>query len=75
LQSPFIESSAGSVSQIRECAAEFQQFAKETGIPVFLIGHITKEGSIAGPKCWSIWWIPCCSLKATGIMRTAFCVR
>jgi DNA repair protein RadA/Sms len=50
LQSPFIESSAGSVSQIRECAAEFQQFAKETGIPVFLIGHITKEGSIAGPK-------------------------
>ncbi|HUQ96126.1 MAG TPA: DNA repair protein RadA [Chitinophagaceae bacterium] len=50
LQSPFIESSPGSVSQIRECTAEFQQFAKETGVPVFLIGHITKEGSIAGPK-------------------------
>lgn len=50
LESPFIESSAGSVSQIRECAAEFQQFAKETNTPVFLIGHITKEGSIAGPK-------------------------
>ncbi len=50
LQSPFIDSSAGSVSQIRECAAEFQQFAKETNTPVFLIGHITKEGSIAGPK-------------------------
>ncbi|HPG10938.1 MAG TPA: DNA repair protein RadA [Chitinophagaceae bacterium] len=50
LQSPFIDSSPGSVSQIRECAAEFQQFAKETGVPVFLIGHITKEGSIAGPK-------------------------
>src|SRR5687768_13670411 len=50
LQSPFIDSSPGSVSQIRECAAEFQQFAKETGIPVFLIGHITKDGSIAGPK-------------------------
>ncbi len=50
LQSPFIESSSGSVSQIRECAAEFQQFAKETNTPVFLIGHITKEGSIAGPK-------------------------
>src|SRR6476469_8076706 len=50
LQSPFIESSPGSVSQIRECAAEFQQFAKETHTPVFLIGHITKEGSIAGPK-------------------------
>lgn len=50
LQSPFIDSSPGSVSQIKECAAEFQQFAKETNTPVFLIGHITKEGSIAGPK-------------------------
>ena len=50
LESPFIESSPGSVSQIRECAAEFQKFAKETNTPVFLIGHITKEGSIAGPK-------------------------
>lgn len=50
LHSPYIESSAGSVSQIRECASEFQRFAKETGTPVFLIGHITKDGSIAGPK-------------------------
>ena len=50
LQSPYIDSSPGSVSQIRECAAEFQRFAKESGIPVFLIGHITKDGSIAGPK-------------------------
>jgi DNA repair protein RadA/Sms len=50
LQTPFIDSSPGSVSQIRECAAEFQRFAKETNTPVFLIGHITKEGSIAGPK-------------------------
>ena len=50
LESAFIDSSQGSVSQIRECAAEFQQFAKETNTPVFLIGHITKEGSIAGPK-------------------------
>ena len=50
LESPFIESSPGTVSQIRECAAEFQQFAKETATPVFLIGHITKDGAIAGPK-------------------------
>lgn len=50
LQTQLIESSPGSVSQIRECAAEFQRFAKETNIPVFLIGHITKDGSIAGPK-------------------------
>jgi len=50
LQTNLIESSPGSISQIRECAAEFQRFAKETNTPVFLIGHITKEGSIAGPK-------------------------
>lgn len=50
LQTSFIDSSPGSVSQIRECAAEFQRFAKETNTPVFLIGHITKDGSIAGPK-------------------------
>ena len=50
LTTPTIESSAGSVSQIRECAAEFQKYAKATGTSVFLIGHITKEGSLAGPK-------------------------
>ncbi|MGN6492081.1 MAG: DNA repair protein RadA [Agriterribacter sp.] len=50
LHSPYIESSAGSVSQIRECASEFQRFAKESNTPVFLIGHITKDGNIAGPK-------------------------
>ena len=50
LQTPLIDSSPGSVSQIRECAAEFQRFAKETNTPVFLIGHITKDGGIAGPK-------------------------
>lgn len=45
-----IDSSPGSVSQIKETAALLLRFAKETGIPVILIGHITKEGSIAGPK-------------------------
>lgn len=50
LQTSQIESSPGSVSQIRECAAELQRFAKETETPVILIGHITKEGSLAGPK-------------------------
>lgn len=50
LHTSFIDSSPGSVSQIRECAAEFQRFAKETNTPVFLIGHITKDGVIAGPK-------------------------
>lgn len=45
-----IESVAGSVSQVRECAAQLLKYSKETGVPVILIGHITKEGSIAGPK-------------------------
>jgi DNA repair protein RadA/Sms len=50
LESPYVESSTGSVSQVKECAAAFQRYAKETGTPVFLIGHITKDGAIAGPK-------------------------
>lgn len=45
-----LDSVAGSVSQVRECAATLLKYAKETGVPVILIGHITKEGSIAGPK-------------------------
>ena len=45
-----LESSAGSVGQIRECAARLLKFAKESGTPVILVGHITKEGSLAGPK-------------------------
>lgn len=45
-----VESAPGSVSQIRECAALLLKFAKESGIPVIIIGHITKDGSIAGPK-------------------------
>ncbi len=45
-----VESGAGSVSQVRECTAELLRFAKESNVPVFLIGHITKDGSIAGPK-------------------------
>jgi DNA repair protein RadA/Sms len=50
LSSPHIDSMPGSVSQVRECAGELQRFAKEEHIPIFIIGHITKEGSIAGPK-------------------------
>jgi DNA repair protein RadA/Sms len=50
LHSAHIESTPGSVSQVRECTAELLRFAKETSTPVFLIGHITKDGAIAGPK-------------------------
>lgn len=45
-----IDSSAGSISQIRECTAELQRYAKASGVPVLLVGHITKDGSLAGPK-------------------------
>jgi len=50
LHTDYIESSAGSISQIRETTAELIKFAKESNVPVILIGHITKDGNIAGPK-------------------------
>ncbi|WP_298222447.1 DNA repair protein RadA [Flavobacterium sp.] len=50
LHTEYIEASPGSISQIRETTAELIKFAKETNIPVILIGHITKDGTIAGPK-------------------------
>ncbi|NBB30411.1 DNA repair protein RadA [Cellulophaga sp. BC115SP] len=50
LQSSFIEAGAGSISQVKECAAELMKYAKESGTPVFMIGHITKDGGLAGPK-------------------------
>ncbi len=50
LHSDYIESSAGSISQVKECTTELIKFAKETATPVLLIGHITKDGNIAGPK-------------------------
>lgn len=50
LQSQYIESAAGSVSQVRECTAELIRFAKKTNTPVIIIGHINKDGNIAGPK-------------------------
>lgn len=50
LHSNLLDSTPGSVAQIRECTGELQRFAKETGTPVLLVGHITKDGIIAGPK-------------------------
>ncbi len=50
LHSPFVESTPGSISQVRECTSQLQSFAKETNTPVLIIGHINKEGHIAGPK-------------------------
>ena len=45
-----LSSAAGSVSQVRECAQRFQEIAKQQGITIFLVGHVTKEGAIAGPR-------------------------
>lgn len=50
IHTEMVESSPGSVSQVRECSASILKYAKESGVPVMLIGHINKEGSIAGPK-------------------------
>ena len=50
ISSEYVDSSAGSLTQVRECAASLLKFAKESGTPVLLIGHITKDGLIAGPK-------------------------
>jgi DNA repair protein RadA/Sms len=50
LYSSDIESSPGSISQVRECTSQLLRYAKQSNVPVFLIGHITKEGSLAGPK-------------------------
>lgn len=50
IYSEALESAPGSISQVRECAASLLKFAKQSGTPVLLIGHITKDGSIAGPK-------------------------
>lgn len=50
LHTAHIDSSPGSISQIRECASELLRFAKESSTPVFLVGHITKDGNLAGPK-------------------------
>ncbi len=50
MQTPGLDSTAGSISQVRECTSELMKYAKESNVPVFLIGHITKEGTLAGPK-------------------------
>lgn len=50
MTSPHLESTPGTVTQVRECTAEIRRYAKETGVPVIIVGHITKDGQLAGPK-------------------------
>ena len=76
ISSEYVDSSAGSLTQVRECAASLLKFAKESGTPVLLIGHITKDGSIAGPKILEHIvdaWTRCCSLKETSTTCTGYC--
>jgi DNA repair protein RadA/Sms len=70
LSSPHLDSAPGSVSQVRESAGELLRFAKETNIPVFLIGHINKEGEIAGPKL--LEHIVDCVLQFEGDRHTSY---
>lgn len=68
-----LDSSAGSVSQIRECAATLLKYAKSTGTSIFIIGHITKDGNIAGPRSWNTSSTSSCNSKATATISTASC--
>lgn len=68
-----LDSAPGSLSQVRECASLLLKFAKQSGTPVVLIGHITKEGSLADPRCWSISWTRCCSSRVTSTTCTGYC--
>ncbi|WP_439645511.1 AAA family ATPase [Lacticaseibacillus manihotivorans] len=70
---PEMSSAVGSVAQIREVTAELMRIAKSNTITIFIVGHVTKEGAIAGPKILEHMWIPCCILKATCITRIACC--
>ena len=61
-----LTSSPGSVTQVRECTNTMMRCAKALDIPVILVGHVNKDGAIAGPRCWSTLWTRCCTLKGTG---------
>ena len=66
-----ITSAPGSVSQVRECAAQLTRMAKQMGIAMILVGHVTKDGAIAGPRVLEHMSIPCCISRATNIPTTA----
>ena len=72
---PEISSAPGSVSQVRESTQSLMNIAKQMDIATFIVGHVTKEGQIAGPRLLNIWWIPCFTLKVMNIMLIEFYVR
>jgi DNA repair protein RadA/Sms len=70
-----LTSAPGTVAQVRDCAAALIRDAKQRGHAMVLIGHVTKDGAIAGPAYWNIWWMPCCILRAIRVIPTASCAR
>lgn len=72
---PDMASAPGSVSQIRECTSQIMRLCKESGTAIFLVGHVTKDGAIAGRECWSTWWTSCCTSRATVSRNIGCCAR
>jgi len=70
-----LTSAPGSVSQVRESTVQLMLVAKKTGLPIFLVGHVTKDGAIAGPACWNTWWIPFFISRVTAATRSGCCGR
>lgn len=68
-----LDSSAGSVSQIRECAATLLKYAKSTGTSIFIISHITRTEASPGPRSWNTSSTSSCNSKATATISTASC--
>lgn len=70
-----LQSAPGGVSQVRESAALLVRYAKQSGTAIFLVGHVTKEGALAGRGCWSTWSTPCCISKANPMVACVCCGR
>lgn len=69
-----LSSAPGSVAQVRECAASLQRLAKRQNTALLLVGHVTKEGMLAGPKCLNTWLTPYSRLRATALPVIDYCV-
>lgn len=70
-----LQSAPGGVAQVRESAALLVRYAKQSGTAIFLVGHVTKEGALAGPACWSTWSTRCCISRASPTADCACCGR
>ena len=73
IMSPEISGVQGSVSQVREVTAELMQIAKTNNIATFIVGHVTKEGQLAGPRMLEHMWILCSILRENVIIPSVFC--